>query len=73
MQMVESFNDTASTVNMITSTDINQIEDLTDQTIFESKVQAPQGGWSQPRISEKHTFEVTLPAHSYRIFKLIKE
>jgi hypothetical protein len=68
--IVHSFLDTATEVALVTSIEVQRVTDLqTDEAPAVASVPA-SGGFGAPRIAEKKRFAFTLPAHSWRVFKL---
>jgi len=67
--IVESFLPQPTQVNVVTRLPFKTLTDINTNESIKGEARAPQMHWSQPKNNSSNVFTVTIPAHSFKVFK----
>lgn len=70
--IVESFLPKAVNIKIITTKNYKKLTDLNSNESIQGSARNPQRMWFQPKNEGTNAFDITLPPHSFRVFKFKK-
>jgi len=68
--IIESFHDETIIVKLAANQEIQVVQDLMNNTTIEGEIQPASGGWSQSVMPAKKLFQMELPPHTFKVFRL---